>query len=324
MAAGDEILIVDSTAAHRDGMRKLFEDMGYVVSSVATGDEARDLGVRKFFAAVAIDLDVDRPGAGLDVVRFFRERSKPTGVVLLTGRRSFESAVEAMRLGVVDIVVKAPGEVERLKAAIGAASERHRATSGDKGLLRDALSVLDESFRVMLDMARVVYRDVSMASGSGTRPRVLVVDSDPAFLKELAGAVAGKAWEIAAEMSGGSALDKASSQTFDIVATRDDLPDLRGSMVLKSIQASRAEAIGLVYGRPGGEGRIERFESGVSKDVERPFRGVEHLVKRIEQAADELGATQRDRRVIQHFRREKADFLRRWADLKQRLDRVAD
>ena len=98
MAKGDELLIVDSIAAHREGMRKLFEGEGYVVSSIGSVAEARELIERKFFPVVLVDLDVDRPGAGLDLVRFIGERSSSTAVILLSGRRSFESAVQAFRL----------------------------------------------------------------------------------------------------------------------------------------------------------------------------------------------------------------------------------
>ncbi len=326
MATGDELLIVDSVKAHREGMRTLFEDAGYVCTAVGTVADARERIERKFFPAALIDLDVERPGAGIDLVRFIHERSRPTGVVLLSGRRSFEGAVEAFRLGAVDVLLKRPGEVDHLRHIVDVAAERNRGAEaeGAQSVLREVHGILDDAFRVMLQMARRVYHDVSIGSGGRARPRVLVVDSDPAFLQEIAQFLGTKEWEIGAEMTGGAALDKASGQSFDVVAARDDLPDLKGSLVIKSIQTSRAETTGLLYSAPGGEGRIEVWEAGRPEDVERPFKGAGHLVQRIEQAVDRLGATQRDRRVIQAFRREHEDFLRRFAEIKTRIARMIE
>jgi len=201
MAEGDELLIVDGREGDREGMRKLFEGEGYVCTATGNGREARELVKQKFFPAALVDLDVGRPGAGIDVIRAIRERSRPTAIVLLTGRRSFEAAVDALRLDVVDVVVKRPEEVERLKRAVAVACDRYRTTEGDSDLLRDVQSVLAESFKIMLDMGRKQFADVSIGSGATFRPRVLVVDGDQSFLQTLAGSIQGKPWEMAAEMN---------------------------------------------------------------------------------------------------------------------------
>jgi DNA-binding NtrC family response regulator len=322
MAEGDEVLIVDSIDAHLAGMRKLFDDAGYVCTAVPSLSDAHGLIERKFFPVALVDLDVERPGAGLDLVRFIRDRSRQTAIILLAGRRSYEGAVDAFRLGVADVVLKQPDQVEHLKRAVDLACDRYRAGEGDEAGLREMRAVLDESFRVMLAMARDIYADVSVAADATFRPRVLIVDGDGDLLQQLAQQIQGKDWQVAAEMSGGAALDKAGEHTFDVVAAREELMDLTGTMVVKSIQASRAETIGLVYSAPGGEGRIERIQEGRSAEVDRPFRGAEHLVEKLTHLADELGATQRDRRVIQAFRRDHEDYLRRYAALKTRLDRL--
>jgi DNA-binding NtrC family response regulator len=322
MAEGDEVLIVDSIDAHLAGMRKLFDDAGYVSTAVASLSDAHGLVERKFFPVALVDLDVERPSAGLDLVRFIRDRSRQTAIILLAGRRSYEGAIDAFRLGVADVVLKQPDQVEHLKRAVDLACDRYRAGEGDEAGLREMRAVLDESFRVMLAMARDIYADVSVAADATFRPRVLIVDGDGDLLQQLAQQIQGKDWQVAAEMSGGAALDKAGEHTFDVVAAREELMDLTGTMVIKSIQASRAETIGLVYSAPGGEGRIERIQEGRSVDVDRPFRGAEHLVQKLTHLADELGATQRDRRVIQAFRRDHEDYLRRYAALKTRLDRL--
>jgi DNA-binding response OmpR family regulator len=124
-------------------------------------------------------------------------------------------------------------------------------------------------------------------------------------------------------MSGGAGLDKAGDQPFELVAARDELMDLKGTMVVKTVQADRAETVGLVYSSGADGGRIERYEHGSTSQVERPFEGLEHLVGRLEQEVDRLASTQRDRRVLQAFRADHEDFFRRFGELKLRISRLA-
>lgn len=324
MAAGDELLIADANERHRQGIRKLFEQAGYVCTAVGTRTDTERSLEQKFFPVAVIDLDVDveRPAAGIDLVRYTREHSPATAVVVVAGRRSYEGAVEAFRTGAHDVVLKERNQLQHLRHTVDSACDRVRAGRNEgTSLFREVRDVLDESFRVMLALAREVYRDVSVGSMQSFNPRVLVVDGNQEFLQGLAQQVADKPWETVAEMSGGAALDKAGSQGFDLVAARDELMDLKGTMVVRTIQANRAESIGLVYSDEAG-GRLERYVQGRSEHVDRPFGGLDHLMRSLQQAVDELGSTQADRAVIQAFRREHGDFLRRFAEIKMRIGRM--
>ena len=325
MARGDELLIVDASESDREGMRKLFEAAGYVCTTTGNPAEARDLAGKKFFPAALVDLDVGSPGQGVDVARAIKSRSETTAIVLLAGRRSFEAAVEAHRAGLEDVVLKKPDQVSHLRRVVDRACERQRAmrTSGDgDALLREVTRVLDEAFRIMLAMAREKYVDVSMASIAQFRPRLMVVEGDQEMLRELAGLIQDKPWEIAAEMNGGGALDKMASHRFELVACRAELMDLQGTMVIRTIQAQHAETVGLVYTTPGAAGRIDIYRDGRLDDSVRPFPEAAQLVSTFDRIVNELGSTQSDRRVIQAFRGDHQDFFRRYAELKGRLARL--
>jgi len=322
MAQGDELLIVDGRSADRDGMKQLFDAAGYVCTTTGDAAEARDLAGRKFFPAAVVELDLAKPGSGIDVIKTLRERSPQTAVVLVTGRRSFEAAVDALRLGAVDVVVKRPDEIDRLKRAVDIACDRYRAKNDSSDLLRDVQTVLGDSFRIILEMGRKQFADVSVGSLAMHRPKVLVVDGDAAFLKELAALVVDKQWDVAAEMNGGGALDKASEHRFDVVACHAELMDLPGSMVIKTMQADVPAMVGVVYTRPGPNGVIEVLREGRLEDTERPLRDAAHLIAKIDGIVDEQSATVRDRRVIQAIRSAHADFFRRYAELKLHVDRL--
>lgn len=319
MSAGSELLIVDGSQRDREGLRRFFDSRGFVCTAVADGTAAKRFVQHKFFPAALIDLDVDAQDGGLELVRFVRENSPQTGVVLLTKREAFDAAVTAFRLGAIDVVRKSQSEVEHLGNVMKLAAERYQSTKGDE-LWREVRAVLDESFKVMLGLSRKVYAHLSTAA-IPLRPRVMIVDGESDFLRELAPLVDERDWEVVAEMTGGAALDHGVSQKADIVAARSELPDLRGSMVLRSIQAQHGEVLGLLYSATDG-GRIERMEQGQTLETERPFRGPRHLVERIDALVGELGTRAQERRFIQAFRADHESFVRRFAELKVKIDRL--
>jgi len=321
--SGQQLLIVDSRETDREGLKKLFEDLGYHTSTTGSGTEARDLVGRRFFPVALVDMDTGGPGAGLDVIRRIQEISRPTTIVMLTGRRSFEGAVDAIRLGVRDVVFKRPEQIGRLRDVVAAACDVAKAedTSGSD-VLRETAAVLDDAFRIMLDMGRRMHHDVSMARGE-FRPKILIIDGEQDFLEELAEGIQQKNWSFAASMSGGDGLDKAVRSRFDLVAARMELMDLRGSMVLKTIQAQNPETIGIVYSLAG-DGHLGVFKEGRMDDGERPFLGPKHLIEKMETIVNELATTRRDRKVIQAFRAANEPFFRRYAQLKLRLGRILD
>ena len=325
MAKQDELLIVDSNPPHRDGMRKLFEDEGYICSTADTQQLAKNLATKKFFPCALIDLDVGGSGGGLDLLRYIAEHSKQTKCVMVTGRRSFEGAVQALRADAIDVVFKQPSAVSQLKSAVSKACDQYHLQSGQSNsLLTEAHDVLDDAFRVMLSMAQHVYHDVSVVASANFKPRILFGEGEQQTVQELAQLVQSKDWEIDAAMSGGGALDKASNAPFDLAVIRQELPDLKGSIVLKSIQRERAECAGLLYTTPGKHGVVSRFEAAKATKDEKPLADVAALIAAVESVVEELSRTQRDRRVIQAFRADNQDFFRRFAELKMRIDRLTD
>lgn len=320
---GYELLIVDAAPRDRDAMRRIFEEAGYVCTAVGTTGEARALVEKKFFPVAVVELDVESAGAGLELARFMRTSSRPTSVILLTRRRSFEAAIEALRIGCADVVLKQAEEIPRLRQAVQTGCDR--TTGGGDGndiLLSEARTVLDDAFKIMLDMGRSVYGDVSVTAIAEFRPKILVVDSNAEFLRDVTAMLETRGWDIKAEMSGGGALDRVGSQEFHVVACHRDLLDFRGSMVVKTMQAQRAETIGAVYGPPGPEGTIDVYREGQVTETHRPFRRAIDLVDRIGMLVDTLSTTVRDRRVIQAFRTDHEAFFRRYGELRLRLNKL--
>src|SRR5262245_60565605 len=157
MAQGEELLIAEGSSRDRDGLRKLFEAESYVVTAVETPEQARDLLQRKFFPIALIDLDFGGTNEGLSLASYVEQHSKPTKIVMITGRRSFEAAVRALRVGVVDVVNKRPDQIDYLRDSVKLALDLYHGSSKDSMLLRETRLVLDDAMRILLGLGRKLY-----------------------------------------------------------------------------------------------------------------------------------------------------------------------
>ena len=111
-----KILIVDDDPALVDFLRLLLESEGYDIAEAADGQIA--LREMDRFGPEVVLLDYMMPNMdGLDVLRRVSQDYDSSFVVMLTGKGSEEVAVECMRAGAVDYVVK-PFDNERLLSVI--------------------------------------------------------------------------------------------------------------------------------------------------------------------------------------------------------------
>src|SRR5438552_4031157 len=109
------ILIIDDNETIRDGLRHLVKKMGHAALAAAGGRE----GLTMFRAAPADFVITDLKMDGLDgveVLRAVRELDPDCPAMIITAFGTVETAVEAMKLGAFDFLIKpfAP-EVVRLK-----------------------------------------------------------------------------------------------------------------------------------------------------------------------------------------------------------------
>lgn len=124
-AVGDRahILFVEDDALVRARIETILRDAGLHVHSAPSGEEA--LLLLEAFTPDASLLDIELPGIdGRAVLRTLRFRLPHAPVVMLTGHREAELAVECMKAGAWDYLVK-PVEDVRLLATISNAVRQH-------------------------------------------------------------------------------------------------------------------------------------------------------------------------------------------------------
>ena len=99
------ILVVDDEQATREVFAELLQHWGYEVDQTADGHEALKLAAERHPDVIVSDLVMPKLD-GLALVRALREEQPDTPVVIITGRGTIDAAVEAIREGVFDFVMK--------------------------------------------------------------------------------------------------------------------------------------------------------------------------------------------------------------------------
>jgi DNA-binding NtrC family response regulator len=99
------ILIADDEPGVRESLAEVLRDAGHSVRTAPDGQAALDALEREDFAIVVTDLRM--PGAdGVAVLRRARELSPQTVVLVMTAHGTIETAVEALRAGAADYLLK--------------------------------------------------------------------------------------------------------------------------------------------------------------------------------------------------------------------------
>jgi len=130
------LLLVDDDAAFRQVMAGELGRIGYDVITVGTGEQA----IERVSAAEpeVILLDLRLPGmGGLETLKAIQVAAPATEVIMLTGHGSIDTAIESVRIGACDYVVK-PCPLDELQIRIQRALERRslrqRANLLERGL----------------------------------------------------------------------------------------------------------------------------------------------------------------------------------------------
>jgi len=131
----DRVLIVDDEKGMRDFLSIMLKKEGYAVAVSESADRAAEL-----IAKGDLDLvisDISMPGrSGLEVLKQTKATNPETPVIMITAYASTESAIEALKLGAYDYIVK-PFDVEEMKAVVRNALEKRRLEDENRVLKRE-------------------------------------------------------------------------------------------------------------------------------------------------------------------------------------------
>lgn len=120
------VLLVEDTPSLARVYVEYLRKEPYAITHVETGKEALKLIERELPDAILLDLALPDMN-GLDILKQVQSQQLPVSVVVVTAHGSIANAVEAMRAGSYDFIVK-PFNADRLVVTLRNALERQRLT----------------------------------------------------------------------------------------------------------------------------------------------------------------------------------------------------
>lgn len=117
-----KVLLVDDEEQFLDTLTQRLEIRGLKVEAVTGGEEALDMVGDKKIDAVILDLAM--PGIdGIETLRLLKEKQPDLQIIMLTGKATVKSGIEAMKLGATDFLEK-PVDLNLLLEKIGEAKNK--------------------------------------------------------------------------------------------------------------------------------------------------------------------------------------------------------
>src|SRR3954470_10166608 len=210
-AAGQEVLVVDADDQVVKGLDRLLTKAGLIVTGTHDPVRARDQLLNKFYAVALVDADTPTPGGGIELLQFARDKSPLTSVVIMTARKSYETAVRAFRAGAADVVLKEPDVVPYLRERVVEAATDIKATADRNSLLEEVAETHEEFLRRLRDVAREGLDLEDRLSGRKEEDAgdlgsvsVVLVDDDAKAIEKLEKVLTSAAgWQLRAALTGG-------------------------------------------------------------------------------------------------------------------------
>ncbi|MDH3628032.1 MAG: sigma-54 dependent transcriptional regulator [Acidobacteriota bacterium] len=140
------ILLVDDDETFRQVLGSELSRLGHDVSVAPTGGDGVTVACRDIPEVILLDMrlpDMD----GLEVLGKIRERNLPSGVIVLTGHGTIDTAIQAIRLGAHDYLEK-PCQVAQVELAVQKTHE-HLALVRRQRVLQDGYSPPDAESRMV-------------------------------------------------------------------------------------------------------------------------------------------------------------------------------
>lgn len=326
-SAGSEVLLLEKDDHLRESLNSLLTSAGLAVTATNDVVLARQMLREKHFAVAILDMDTPEDWSGVEVMKAIRASSPATNVMILSHRETFERALQAFRGGAKDVVAKRSKHVEYIVNRVVELCGDVRRHDERVAVLRQASEFLELGLKQLMDLHRRCEQLDPRSGASSGRLELeqcvlLVVDDNSRTAPGLQEALSGThKYHCDSIPTGGEALDHAGGHPFHIALVKEELPDLPGSMVAKSLSTLNPDGLVLMFRDPAsGPGRVYMIEdSKVVVLVPELTKGAQ-LVKQIHRLREAYVAKANERRYLRAFREHNYDYLKQYVELRKKIE----
>jgi nitrogen regulation protein NR(I) len=152
------ILLIEDDRSTASALQKVLQDEGYAVTVAGRGDQGLAQARQRQCDLVITDLKL--PGlSGMELIAQLHSAKPKLPIIMMTAHGTTETAIEAMKLGACDYLVK-PFEADELLdlAASAVASSRRMSESVEIGEARSAQRAIIGKSRVMQNIYKEIGR----------------------------------------------------------------------------------------------------------------------------------------------------------------------
>ena len=110
------ILVIDDNQSICEILAETLNDKGHKVDTTLSSVAALELLKQNNYDIVITDLKMDNV-SGIDILKFIRENNLDIEVIIITAFGTIETAIEAIRLGAADFILK-PFEIQDIEKKI--------------------------------------------------------------------------------------------------------------------------------------------------------------------------------------------------------------
>ncbi len=152
------ILVVDDEESLREVLHEVLTDDGYPVTTAASAEEALTFFTQSHYVLVITDIRM--PGmSGIDLLNKIKEINPETQVVIMTSHASLDTALNALRAGAYDYLIKPFEDLELISAVVNRATEKIRLVIENKQLVEKLKSYNNELENVNQVLRELAIRD---------------------------------------------------------------------------------------------------------------------------------------------------------------------
>lgn len=174
--AKEKILVADDEYVMREGVKETLLDMGYGVDLAKDGNDAIKLLKTRHYSMVITDIKMPK-ASGMDVLMNARQIKSDIPVLMMTAYGTVDNAVEAMKNGAFDYILK-PFSAETIEKCV------FRALVG-KGQNHDMIDQIESRERPIITRDKNMLKLLALAENVAKSDATVLIHGESGTGKEL-------------------------------------------------------------------------------------------------------------------------------------------